>query len=77
VKETVVDRTAEANHHNHGEQQRHREIEISIHDPFELGHRARFFFTNRCSPAMFRTDDRDRHMNSCQGPLKAPSRETV
>jgi hypothetical protein len=46
VEEIVIDRTAEAPHHQRGEQQRHREIEISAHEPFELVRRARSFFSD-------------------------------
>jgi hypothetical protein len=62
MKEIVVDRTAEAPHHKHGEKQRHREIEISVHEPFDLGHRAASFFSDRCRPDMFRFDDGEWHI---------------
>ena len=64
MKEIVVDCTAEAPHHNRGEQQRHREIEISAHEPFDLRRRAFSFFWDRCKPEMFRFDDGDRHIES-------------
>src|SRR5579863_3054191 len=64
VEETVIDRTTEAQHYKRGEQQRHREIEISANDPFQLGHRTRLFFRDRCKPDMFLVSDWDRHKTS-------------
>src|SRR5271166_7065398 len=62
VEETGADRVAEARHHQSGEQQRHREVKISVHEPLELVRGARSSFLDRYRPYyMFCGNDRGRH----------------
>ena len=61
VEETVIDRTTEAPHHQSGEQQRHQEVKISVHEPLELVRGARSSFSDRYRPYVFCGNERDRH----------------